>query len=264
MLYPHHQAALERFIAHCSQNPKVQAIVVGGSLVKGFGKPSSDLDVLIVVDEEAFEQRKASGQLSYYSEDFTDYEGGYVDGKHLSLAFLRTVAEKGSEPARAAFWKSFIAYSRGNSTELQSLLEQITTYPEEGVQDRIHRFMAQVQAMHWYVGEGEKHQNPYLLSWSANRAVLFTARMLLAHNRLFFPYHKWMLRMLELAPELPEGYLQKVDALMTSPSVQGTRDLCDLVLGYRDWGTPKLYWTNLFMQDSELNWLTGQTPIEDL
>ncbi|GGJ32477.1 nucleotidyltransferase domain-containing protein [Deinococcus roseus] len=264
MLHPHHHAALERFIEHYTQNPEVQAIVVGGSLAKGFGKASSDLDVLIVIDEAQYTLRKASQNLSYYSEDFTDYEGGYVDGKHIGLSFLQQVAEKGSEPARAAFWKSFIAWSRHDPAELQVLLDRITTYPEAGVAERIHRFMAQVQAMHWYVGEGEKHDNPYLLNWSATRAVLFTSRMLLAHNRLFFPYHKWMLKMLELAPDVPDSYLQKADQLMRHPSVEGTRELCDLVLQFRDWGTPSTYWTNFFLQDSELNWLTGHTPIEDL
>lgn len=264
MLYPHHQTALYKFITLFSQKEEVQAILVGGSLVKGFGKPGSDLDVLILIDEDSYTQRKATGELSYYSTDFTDYEGGYVDGKHIGISFLEQVAEMGSEPARAAFWKSFIAWSRHDPAPIQALLDRITTYPEAGVEQRIHRFMAQVQAMQWYVGEGEKHDNPYLLSWSANRAVLFTARMLLAHNRLFFPYHKWMLKMLTLASDLPTGYLEKVDALMRHPTVEGTRDLCDLVLEYRDWGTPATFWTNYFLQDSELNWMHGQTPIEDL
>jgi hypothetical protein len=35
-----------------------------------------------------------------------------VDGKSVDLAFLREVAEKGSEPARAAFDGTRCAYSR--------------------------------------------------------------------------------------------------------------------------------------------------------
>ena len=40
-----------------------------------------------------------------------DYEGGFVDGKIVNLAFLEDVAEKGNEPSHAAFEGAYVAYS---------------------------------------------------------------------------------------------------------------------------------------------------------
>ncbi|MES2933625.1 MAG: nucleotidyltransferase domain-containing protein [Pseudomonadota bacterium] len=264
MLLSHHQQALDRFVQDFSQKNEVQAILVGGSLVKEFGKADSDVDVMIIVDEAAYQARQASADLTFYSTDYTDYQGGYVDGKFMGSSFLELVAEKGSEPARAAFLNAYIAWSRADSSHLQALVDRINTYDESTRIQHIQRFVAQVQAMHWYVGEAERHDNPYLLNWSAVRAVLFTTRVLLAHNRLFFPYHKWASRMLERAADKPEQYLQRADALMRAPTAQATRELCELVLNFKDWGVPERSWPSQFALDSELNWLSGHTPVEDL
>lgn len=43
----------------------------------------------------------ASASLSYFSTEFCDYPGGYVDGKVHDKAYLRAVAERGNEPTRA-------------------------------------------------------------------------------------------------------------------------------------------------------------------
>ena len=96
------------------------------------------------------------------------------------------------------------------------------------------------------------------------RAVLFTDRILPAHNRLLYPYHKWLLAMVALAPDKPGSYLALSEAVMRTPTAAGVRELCELVLTFRDWGTAGAAWPAQFMQDSELNWLDGRTPIEDL
>jgi hypothetical protein len=56
--------------------------------------------------------RRPEPAFHYFTRDFCNYPRGYVDGKSVDLAFLREVAEKGSEPARAAFDGTRCAYSR--------------------------------------------------------------------------------------------------------------------------------------------------------
>ena len=53
-------------------------------------------------------------------------------------------------------------------------------------------FVAQLQALQWYMGEAENLDNPYLRHWVAADLVLMGYRLILAHNRMLFPYHKWL------------------------------------------------------------------------
>jgi hypothetical protein len=87
--------------------------------------------------------------LIYFTRDFCNYPGGYVDGKIVDLAFLREVAKKGSEPARAAFAGTWCAYSR--LPEIDELVQRIPTYRETERQERIRSFYGQFQAWHWYL-----------------------------------------------------------------------------------------------------------------
>ncbi len=111
-MYPHHERALEKVKAHFEQDPTILALLFGGSLAKGWGSETSDVDIMLIVSEEEFARRDRSGELLYFSLDFTDYEGGYIDGKYQSVAFLEEIAECGSEVARAAFYGVQIVFSR--------------------------------------------------------------------------------------------------------------------------------------------------------
>ena len=58
--------------------------------------------------------------------------------------------------------------------------------------------------------------------------------------------------------------LKTIEALYADTSLQNVRQLYELVKGFRDWGTLESGWGSQFMQDSELNWQTGMTPVDDL
>jgi hypothetical protein len=159
MLYPHHQLTVERLIDRFKADPNFLALLIGGSLVKGYGNESSDIDFMLIATDEEFARREPQRALTYYATDLCDYPGGYVDGKIVNVAFLEEVADRGSEPARAAFEKVIVAYS--HLPQLADLLRRITAYPEAGRAEKIRSFYAQLLAMQWYVGEAEKHNNPY-------------------------------------------------------------------------------------------------------
>ncbi|MEQ8837921.1 MAG: nucleotidyltransferase domain-containing protein, partial [Lacipirellulaceae bacterium] len=92
-------------------DPRFRALIIGGSVAKGYAREDSDVDFLIVASDEAFEQHLTARDLFINRRDLCDYEGGYVDGKIINLAFLEDLAEKGNEPSRAAFEGAFVAYS---------------------------------------------------------------------------------------------------------------------------------------------------------
>jgi hypothetical protein len=67
-------------------------------------------------------------------------------------------------------------------------------------------FYSQIIVYHWYIGEAEKRNDTYLTRRSAVDLVLFCGRLILAHNQMLYPYHKWFMRQLDKAPDKPDDF----------------------------------------------------------
>src|SRR5690242_7046126 len=127
-MYPHHQQTIERTVALLQQDPQTLAVILGGSLAKGWERADSDVDIFLVVTDEEFERCLAAGTIQYFNREIADCPGGYVEGKIVNQQFLRDVADHGSEPARAAFTGARVLYSR--LPNLDADLARILVYPE--------------------------------------------------------------------------------------------------------------------------------------
>jgi len=259
---PQQQEAVERATAHFQREPGVIALVLGGSLAHGFGSPGSDVDVSIVVSDADHAARTAEGRTTFFDRDMGGYPGGYVDGKYVSPGLLGEIARRGSEPSRFAYQDARILFSRDEA--VARLLAEIPRYPLAEKAERIARFHAQFEAWNWYAGEALKRDDPYLLATSVSRLTLFAGRMVLAHNELLFPYHKWFLRVLVRAPLQPAGLPDRIRALVRAPAAEGIASFVELVRGFRSWETGPTPWPVRFMHDSELDWVRGSTAIEHI
>ncbi len=260
-LYPHHQRAIDRLIDRFADNPKFLALIIGGSLVKGYGSESSDVDFMLVATGEEYARREATRALTYYATDLCDYPGGYVDGKIVNLAFLEEVADRGSEPARAAFENVIVAYSR--LPQLNGLLQRITAYPEARHVEKVRSFYAQLLAMQWYVGEAEKYHNRYLMLHVVSELALFGGRLILAHNRMLYPYHKWFLRKLQDAPDKPPDLMALIDRLLNEPNKANADRFCEAILNFTAWDTPPEGWPARFLEDTEWAWRRSGAAVGD-
>jgi hypothetical protein len=261
-VHPHHQAAIERVTASLRGDPEVLALLLGGSIAHGFERAESDVDLLLVVSDADREARLREGRAQFLTAEGCDWPGGYVEGKYLSPGFLAEIARAGSEPARFALADARVLFSR--LPDLDARLRAATRYPVEQKAERIRRFRAQFEAWHWYAHEALKLGDRYLLGISVARMVLFAARMLLAWNERLYPYHKWLLRVLEQAPERPPDLLERIAAVHAEPSQASLLGLWATVTNFRAWEGAGEPWAGQFMRDSELNWLEGATPIDDL
>ncbi len=257
----HHQRAVDKFVEHVRADSNCLAVIVAGSIAKGLESENSDVDVMLIVTEEAFVRRESSGEMAYWSPDFTDYPGGYIDGKFISVEYMEKVAQCGSEPARAAFDGAFIAWSRAPGFE--ELLARIPVYQEHERQGKMQSFVSQLLCLQWYAQEAQKRNDTYLMNWAAVRTVLFGYRLILAYNRILFPYHKWLTAYVRRAPEKPEQLVQLAEQLLQAPSRERVDAFCDRVLKFREWEMPPKGWPNRFMEDTELTWLNGRPPVED-
>lgn len=260
-LYPHHQRAVERLIGRFKDDANYLALLIGGSLVKGYGDEGSDVDFMLIATDEEYARRLPERTLTYYATDLCDYPGGYVDGKIVNVAFLEEVAARGSEPARSAFENVIVSYSR--LPQLDDLLQRITLYPEAGHIEKVRSFYAQLQAMQWFVGEAEKRGNRYLMMHAVSELVLFGGRLILAHNRKLYPYHKWFLRRLRDAPQQPANLPALIDQLLNEPGKANADRFCEAILNFTAWDVPAEGWPSRFMEDTEWAWRYGKAAVAD-
>jgi hypothetical protein len=259
--YPHHLATIDRLIDRFQADSNFLALLIGGSLVKGYGNQDSDVDFMLIATDEEYARRLPTRALTYYATDLCDYPGGYVDGKIVNVAFLEEVADRGSEPARSAFESVIVSYAR--VPQLAELLDRITAYPEATHAAKLQSFHAQLLAQQWFVGEAERRANQYLMMHAVSELVLFGGRMLLAYNQLLYPYHKWFLRRLQDAPQKPAGVVDLIDQLLHEPSKANADRFCETILNFTAWPAPPEGWPARFLEDTEWAWRRGSAAVGD-
>ena len=258
----HHQESIDNFVNDYKNVTSVLAILLGGSLAHGFAMKNSDIDLLIIVDKESYEYRKKENKLTFCNFSHCTYEDGYIDCKCIDYNFLKLVAQKGSDAARYAFKDAKILFSRRD--DLSEILRDIERYPLSKKEDRIKRFAAQLLAWKWYYSEAVKKQNTYLMYLAIQKSVLFGTRLILTINELLYPYHKWMLRVLEKAQNKPDNIIERINDLYANHSIEKVNSFCDDLFSFANLDQNDFDWGNYFLKDNELNWIEHEPPIDDL
>ena len=261
-MHPHHIQTIQNVKEYFQRDPEVLALLLSGSIAHGFQTATSDVDIMIFVSEEEFQKHSQTGQLTFFNQELCTYEGGYVDGKYMRLNFVKQVLENGSEPARFAFEGSEVLFSRvGGFAED---IYRIAQYPVWDKTERIKRFYAQFEAWHWYAGEALKKEDQYLLGTAVSKLILFGGRLILAHNEMLYPYHKWFLKVLEKAKDKPSDLMDCIQALTEQPAAENVEAFYEKIKSFQPWSDNPYGWPAQFMLDSELNWMDGRAPVDDV
>lgn len=258
---PHHEAAIGKLGRHFSEQEGYLAVIVGGSVAKGVESEYADIDAMLVVTGELYEERRRANALTYFSTEFCDYPMGYVDGKIVDKEYLRAAAERGSEPTRAAFQHAILAHC--SDPEIEDLVRLIPVYQKHEQPDKIRSFYAQFEAAYWYLGEALKRGDRYLLLHSGSEMVMYGGRLVLAHNEILYPYRKLFMAELARAPDKPEGLMDLIQALLDGPREETARAFHEAILAFRQWNDPPEPWNARFIEDTELSWLHGRPYIGD-
>jgi predicted nucleotidyltransferase len=261
IMYDHHKKAIEKLSAMLQEDDKYLALLIGGSIAKKSEKENSDIDIIIVATDEEFNNREKNKDFHFFDNTICDYPDGYIDGKVINLEFLKRLESGGSEPARSAFNGTIIAFSK--IPNLEDLIRRIPVYQENEREEKIKSFYTQVVALRWFIGEAQKRNDRYLLLHAVSDLVLFGGRLILAHNRILYPYHKWFITELRKAPDKPENLMELIDKLLENPNHQNSETFCECILNFTDWVKPEEGWVNKFLQLNEWNWMNKGIPVED-
>ncbi len=261
-MHPQHAETISKIIAHFAPRDDVLAVLLTGSVAHGFCRENSDVDIAIIVSESKYQQYKSTGDLTFYDTSHCSYLDGYVDGKYMDIGFIQDVAKRGSEPARFAFKDAKVLSSK--VTDLEQLISDACRYPHEQREANLLRFQAQFEAWYWYIQQAFLTGDRYLLQLTTSKLVLFGCRQILAHNSMLFPYHKWLTRVVAQAPNQPDNFLGYMDALLQSPTSESASFFYKAVNEFIPRMESKHHWSAQFTFDSELNWVSGHTPVDDL
>jgi len=257
----HHKQTIEKVIDHFKNDEGFLALLISGSVAKGLEDAESDIDIMLIATDGEYQRRIASKDIHVVLRDICDYPGGYVDGKIHDVEFLEEVADHGGEPARFAFKDAIIGFCR--DPRIEELLKKITTYPLHEKEQKLASFNSQIRVMLGFIAEAEKRKDIYYLNHAVKELALFGGRMILAHNNILFPYHKWFMHELRNAADKPDDIVELMEQLLGEPSKANADLFAECVLNFRQWPMPEPNEWVRFMEDSEWNWRNGKAPVQE-
>lgn len=114
------------------------------------------------------------------------------------------------------------------------------------------------------MNEADRHDNLYTKTRAASQLVFYVGRLILAHNRVLYPYHKWLLHYLEKCEKKPTWLLEQMDAVLQKPNMDSALRLFHSVCDFHHWGITDLEAYTWFMKNVEWSWMDGNIPLEDL
>ena len=87
-MYKHHQDSINNFINIYKDNLEIIAAILGGSVAKGKERIDSDVDIMLIVSDEKYEELTKQNRLSEVITDNCTYEKGYFDIKYFTKDYL--------------------------------------------------------------------------------------------------------------------------------------------------------------------------------
>jgi hypothetical protein len=257
----HHEETLAAFVADVRGEPDTLGVVVAGSVARGTERADSDVDVYLVVTDDAFARAGEQNQLSYVRRDVATYAGGYVDVKVATEHYLAVAAERGDDPVRASFAGARVAWSR--TDRLDALVARVPVVPDGAWEARVASFIAQARLYgEYFLPQGAKLGNTFLSHHAAVHLVTAAGRALLAQHRVLFRGPKYLEETLRTLDRLPEDYLRLMSRVLTDPTPEAGAALLAALEAFHPWPLPPAETLSVFVRDNELAWLTGTPPPE--
>jgi len=257
----HHEDSIARYVRRIREVDGVRGVIVHGSVTNRNERPDSDVDLFLLLTDEAFDDHVRQGRLSYVDREGISYEGGYYDIKVINREYLRAAADHGDEPTRASFLNARVAWSRAD--DLEELVAAIPKLSPAEWDRRMASFIAQVRLQGGYfLKQADQLDNTFLLHHAAVHLVGAGGRALLALNQTLYQGQKYLEQTLVSLPRIPDGYQDHAAAVLDHPSAAAGAAYCELLEAYHPWPLEQERTLSTFVEENELGWLTGVIPPE--
>ncbi|WP_407361261.1 nucleotidyltransferase domain-containing protein [Microbacterium sp. LBN7] len=256
----HQERALSAYVAQVAADPQVLGVVLIGSLARGTEREDSDVDVYLVVTEEAFARARAEDRWAWIDRHGVDYPGSYIDVKLADLAYLRTAVDRADDPTRASFAGARVAFTR--TDELEPLVQAVSALDDEVWAGRVSSHIAQAH-LHggYFLRQAEERDDPFLLQHAAVHLAFAAARAAIAADHRLMPGPKYIHRLVREVPSA-DGFVAAWDRLVAEPSTASAEALTTILDDWLGGGQTRDESLSIFIRDNELAWLRGTTPAE--
>lgn len=186
-MYQHHIDSIENLKKYFSDKDDVIALIFGGSVAKGCERPDSDIDAMVVLSDESYNEHLKQNTTAETIEGFCTYEGGYFDIKYMTKQFLIDAAKKGSEPARNAFEKAQVLFSK--DADIPDIVSRIPVFQTAEKEDKMMSFYSDFWLNYYYFLKSCPIDG-YMKLHVINEIIYSIYRMILQEYEILFPSNR--------------------------------------------------------------------------
>ena len=232
-----------------------------GSVARGTERATSDVDVYLVVTDEAFAAAAQSARrVAYIDAEAATYDS-YVDIKLASPGYLERAVAHADDPTRASFLDARIIFDYTRS--VAAAVARIVTLPDDVWQRRVHAYRCQARLYGGYfLKQANERGDEFLLRHSAVHLCLSVGRVALAVNRILFRGQKYLAATLAQLAELPDGFLAAWRSALEHPTPDTAAVLTNMVDAWQGGPLSLEDTLSTFIIDNELTWLNETVPPE--
>jgi hypothetical protein len=255
-----HEDTIAAYAAQVIDQPDTLALIVVGSVARGTERATSDVDVYLVVTDDAFAAAQSGRRVAYIDTGAATYDS-YVDIKLSSPRYLERAVAHADDPTRASFLGARTVFDHTGS--MASTVARIVTLPEEVWRRRVHAYRCQARLYGGYFLKQAHEQNDgFLLQHSAVHLCFAVGRVALAVNRTLFQGQKYLTATLSELAELPDGFVSAWHGVLADPTPNNAAVLTDMVDTWQGGPLSLEDTLSTFIIDNELAWLNGTVPPE--
>ena len=254
-----HEDTVVAYAAHVIDQPDTLALIVVESVARGTERATSDVDVYLVVTDDAFAAAQSARRVAYIDTEAATYDS-YVDIRLASPRYLEWAVAHADDPTRASFLDARIVFDHTRS--VAAAVARIVT-PDDVWQRRVHAYRCQARLYGGYfLKEANERGDEFLLRHSAVHLCLSVGRVVLAVNRILFRGQKYLAATLPQLAELPDGFLAAWRSALEHPTPDTAAVLTNMVDAWQGGPLSLEDTLSTFIIDNELGWLTGTIPPE--